>query len=150
METKAASTVPDRPGKTSFWTTPRAPGKYDSARQDPESTQPPTLSVGTLDNVRSVFWQAYRHLFPPHAIAAQTPNGSLVISWSILDEPHARYPYAAPVMLRFDEHLVDTMCHVDGRQRLRIAHNHEATLREGLRGYDPFARFPNARVINIG
>lgn len=150
METKAANAVPDRPGKTSFWTTSRAAGKYDRPESAPSSTQPPTLSVGTLDNVRSVFWHVYRHLFPPHAIAAQTPNGSLVISWSIMDDPHAKYPYAAPVMLRFDEVLVDTMWKADTRQRTRIAHNHEPALREGLRGYDPFARFPNARVINIG
>ena len=42
-------------------------------------------------------------LFPPHALAAQTPNGNVVISWSIMDEPGARYPYAAPVMLRLDQ-----------------------------------------------
>ena len=149
MDSKSASGVPDRPGKTSFWTTSRAVGKYDRPEAAP-STQPSTLSVGTLDNVRAVFWHAYRHLFPPHSIAAQTANGSVVISWSIMDEPHAHYPYAAPVMLRFDETLVDLMSRVDLRQRLRIARKHEPALREGLRGYDPYARFPNARVINIG
>lgn len=149
MEAPAASTIPDRPGKTSVWTTARAPGKYDARESDLGSTQP-SVGAGSLDNVRSVFWQAYRHLFPPHALAAQTPNGSVVISWSIMDEPNARYPYAAPVMLRFDEHLVDTMWNSAPTQRIRIAENHEPTLREGLRGYDPFARFPNARVVVIG
>ena len=144
MDAKPTAAVPDRPGKTSFWTSSRGPETV------PGSTQPPTVSIGTLDNVRSVFWQSYRHLFPPHSLAAQSPNGSLVISWSILDEPNARYPYAAPVMLRFDETLVDAMWKADSRQRLRIAQNHEPTLREGLRGYDPFTRFPNARVITIG
>jgi hypothetical protein len=142
--------VPDRPGKTSFWTTARAAGKYDVRDTGPGSTQPPQVGVGSLDNVRAVFWQAYRHLFPPHSLAAQTPNGSVVISWSIMDEPDARYPYAAPVMLRFDEALLDAMWNADPRQRIRLAEKHEATLREGLRGYDPFARFPNARVVNIG
>jgi len=150
MDPKSATAVPDRPGKTSFWTTPRASGRYDRREEAPGSTQPPALSVGTLDNVRAVFWNAYRHLFPPHTLAAQAPNGSLVISWSIMDEPDARYPYAAPVMLRFDDALVDAMWKADSRARLRIAQNHEPTLREGLRGYDPFAQFPNARVINIG
>ncbi len=117
---------------------------------DAASTQPPAIGVGSLDNVRSVFWEAYRHLFPPHALAAQTPNGSVVISWSIMDEPDARYPYAAPVMLRFDEGLMEAMWKADPRQRMRIAQKHEPTLREGLRGYDPFARFPNARVITFG
>jgi hypothetical protein len=149
MDQKSTAAVPDRPGKTSFWTS-RAPVQVDSPETVPGSTQPPSLGVGTLDNVRSVFWQAYRHLFPPHSLAAQSPGGSLVISWSILDEPNARYPYAAPVMLRFDDALVDTMWKADSRQRVRIAQNHEPTLREGLRGYDPFARFPNARVITIG
>jgi hypothetical protein len=149
MDQKSIAAVRDRPGKTSFWTS-RAPVQVDSPETVPGSTQPPSLGVGTLDNVRSVFWQAYRHLFPPHSLAAQSPGGSLVISWSILDEPNARYPYAAPVMLRFDDALVDTMWKADSRQRVRIAQNHEPTLREGLRGYDPFARFPNARVITIG
>jgi hypothetical protein len=150
MAVSAPLVIPDRPGKNSSWTTARAPGKYDVTETEPSTTQPPTIGVGSLDNVRSVFWQAYRHLFPPHSLAAQTPNGSVVISWSIQDEPNARYPYAAPVMLRFEEELVDAMWKADPRQRVRIAHRHEATLREGLRGYDPFARFPNARVVTIG
>jgi hypothetical protein len=145
----APNSVPDRPGKTAAWTASRAPGRYDVQERGASSTQPP-VGVGSLDTVRTVFWEAYRHLFPPHSLAAQTPNGSIVISWSVMDEPNARYPYAAPVLLRFDEALIEAMSRVDARQRVRIAQHHEATLREGLRGYDPFSRFPNARVITIG
>lgn len=123
---------------------------YEVKDTAPRSTLPLSVGGSSLDEVRSVFWQAFRHLFPPHSLAAQTRNGSVVISWSIMDEPNAHYPYAAPVMLRFDAALVEAMWKADARQRVRIAANHEATLREGLRGYDPFARFPNARVVNIG
>jgi hypothetical protein len=150
MLANPAPTIPARPGKNSVWTAFRSAGKYDVPESQPSSTQPPPLGVGSLDNVRSVFWQSYRHLFPPHSLAAQTPNGSVVISWSIMDDPHARYPYAAPVMLRFDDALVDQMWQADPQQRVRLAQRHEHTLREGLRGYDPFARFPNARVVVIG
>jgi hypothetical protein len=150
MDPTAAAAVPDRPGKTSTWTTAREAGKYDAKDSQPSSTRPQSIGVGSLDNVRSVFWQSYRHLFPPHSLAAQTPNGSVVISWSIMDDPHAKYPYAAPVMLRFDEGLMDTMWKAEVPQRVRIAQKHESLLREGLRGYDPFARFPNARVVVIG
>lgn len=146
MGTKAAGAGPDGPGKTSR----RRAGKDEGPETIPASTQPPTLSVGTLDNVRSVFWQCYSHLFPPHSVAAQSSNGCLLISWSIADEPNAHYAYAAPVMLRFEEALLEAMWRADARQRQRIAQNHEPTLREGLRGYDPFTRFPNARVITIG
>lgn len=146
-----AMLAPERTGKNPAW----MPFRGSAARDEPESV--PAVSyphapvgINSLDTVRAAFWQAYRHLFPPHSLAAQTPNGSIVISWSIMDEPHARYPYAAPVMLRFDDELVDTMSKCDSRQRQRIAQNHEGTLREGLRGYDPFARFPNARVVVIG
>ncbi len=145
-----AATVPDGRGKHSVWTTFRTVGKYQTPDTQAPSTQPPPAGVGSLDNVRTAFWQAYRHLFPPHSVAAQTPNGSVMISWSIKDEPNAMYPYAAPVMLRFDEDLVAVMWKSDSRQRARIAQMHEAALRQGLRGYDPFARFPNARVIVIG
>jgi hypothetical protein len=150
MDRTAAATAPDRPGKTSTWTTAREAGKYDAQDSQPGSTRPPNLGVGSMDNVRSAFWQSYRHLFPPHSLAAQTPNGSVVISWSVMDEPHAKYPYAAPVMLRFDEALMDSMWNAEPPQRIRIAEKHEPVLREGLRGYDPFARFPNARVVVIG
>jgi hypothetical protein len=149
MEANSAVSV-ERPGKTSAWIPYRSAGKYDARESGATSTYPPSIGIGAMDNVRTVFWQAYRHLFPPHALAAQTPNGSLVISWSIQDEPQARYPYAAPVMLRFDQVLVDKMWNSDARQRLRIAQRHEPTLREGLRGYDPFASVPNARVVVIG
>lgn len=140
--------VPDRPGKNPFRTT-RSRGR-DAVSDAGPTTQAPSVGAGSLDAVRSVFWEAYRHLFPPHSLAAQTPNGSMVISWSIMGEPNARYPYAAPVMLRFDNALVEEMWNAEPRQRVRIAQKHEGTLREGLRGYDPFARFPNARVVNIG
>jgi hypothetical protein len=105
---------------------------------------------GALDCVRAAFWEAYRHLFPPHSLAAQTPQGAVVISWFVCDEPGATYPYATPVLLRFDPSLLDAMWRCDAAHRLRIARHHEATVREGLRGYDPFAQFPNARVVTLG
>ena len=125
-------------------------GAHALADTVPVDTEEAVLHVGTLDNLRSVFWQVFRHLFPPQAMAAQMPNGSIVVSWSILDEPDALHPYAAPVVLRFEEALIEAMSRADARQRLRIAQQQEATLRAGLRGYDPFARFPNARVVTIG
>lgn len=147
---RTAPLVPDRPGKTSCWTAAASTGRDDADEGSPGSTQPPAVGVGSLDNVRSAFWKAYRHLFPPHSLAAQMPNGSVVISWSIMDDPHARYPYAAPVLLRFEPELLDAMRHGDANERLRLAQACEETLREGLRGYDPFARFPNARVVHLG
>src|SRR5206468_13015058 len=106
--------------------------------------------AAALSDVRSASSQPERHLFPPHQLAAQTPNGSVVISWSVMHEPQARYPYAAPVMLRFEPELLDAMSRGDARQRLELAQDYEEALREGLRGYDPFARCPNARVVHLG
>ncbi|HEY8358413.1 MAG TPA: hypothetical protein VIL30_13230 [Ramlibacter sp.] len=151
MQANSAVMALERTGKTSAWSPFRGAGRADPPESVPSVAYPHApAGINSLDNVRSAFWHAYRHLFPPHSLAAQTPNGSIVISWSIQDEPHARYPYAAPVMLRFDEQLVDTMARCDTPQRIRIAEKHEPTLREGMRGYDPFARFPNARVVVIG
>lgn len=117
-----------------------------------DSRPPSTLpaAIATLDAVHAAFWRAWRHLFPPHSLAAQLGSGGMVISWSVADDPHAHHPYAAPVMLRFDADLLDAMQRADAGARVRIALAHEPTLREGLRGYDPFSRFPNARVVNIG
>jgi hypothetical protein len=150
MEAISVVGIPERPGKTSSWIPFRSAGKYDAPDSQPATSQPPSVRVGSLDNVRAAFWEAYRHLFPPHALAAQTANGNLVISWSVQDEPDARYPYAAPVMLRFDQELVDRMWNAEPRQRIRLAQKQEPVLRDGMRGYDPFARVPNARVVVIG
>jgi hypothetical protein len=54
------------------------------------------------------------------------------------------------VLLRFDQDLLDAMWRAGPAQRLRLAEKHEPTLREGMRGYDPYSRFPNARVVSIG
>jgi len=148
MDCKPASSVHHRPGRIAARTA-RHRAIDDGVETRPPTTLPP-IGVGMLDKVRAVFWHAYRHLFPPHSLAAQTRNGSLVISWSVMDDPHAHHPYAAPVVLRFEPDLLQAMAQADARTRLRIALNHEATLREGLRGYDPFTRFPNARIIHIG
>jgi len=129
---------------------PSPEGQHDARDTVAIGTPAPTPGVGTLDGLRSVFWQGFCHLFPPHAQAAQMPNGSIVVSWPLTGEPDARRPYAAPVVLRFEEALLEAMSRADPPQRLRIAQQHEGTLREGLRGYDPFAQFPNARIVTIG
>jgi hypothetical protein len=154
METSSARR--GRAGKLSVWRFLRAgrrgPHGGDTlpASTQPVSTRPVSPGIGSLDGVRTVLWQCYRHLFPAHSRAAQLPNGSIVISWSLLDDPHASHPYAAPVLLWLDEGLVDLLAGSDLNQRHRIAQAHEPTLREGLRGYDPFARIPNARVVVLG
>lgn len=150
MDFSTVRRAADSPGKTAFWTMSRSAARQDVADSMPADSCPPTQRVTTLDHIRTVFWQCYRHLFPPHSLAAQTPSGSVVISWSVMDDPHARYPYAAPVMLRFDDALLEAMGKAKVDQRVKLARKHEGTLREGLRGYDPFSRFPNARVIVIG
>ena len=52
--------------------------------------------------------------------------------------------------LRLDQALVELLASSDPGQRVSIAQAHEPALREGLRGYDPFARIPNARVVVLG
>jgi hypothetical protein len=103
-----------------------------------------------LDPIRTVFWEAFRHLFPGHAKAVQTSAGSLIISWSIKGDPAARFPYATPITVRFEEELIRAMAASDEEQRRRIAQRQEAVLRAGMVGYDPFAAVPKARVIVLG
>jgi hypothetical protein len=164
MHSDDAAVVPGLSGMTQVWkmlrtasrgvvvgdTVPLHNTQPLPTRPEPPSTQPTAFGITSLDGVRAVFWQAYRHLFPSHSVAGQTPQGNIVISWSVMDDPNASYPYAAPVMLRLDETLVAVMANSDANQRRRIAQTHEPALREGLRGYDPFARIPNARIVSLG
>jgi hypothetical protein len=103
-----------------------------------------------LDPIRTAFWEAFRHLFPAHAKAVQTSTGALIISWRIKGDPAARFPYATPITVRFEEELTRVMESSDPEQRLQIAQRHEAVLRAGMIGYDPFAVVPKARVIVLG
>lgn len=103
-----------------------------------------------LDPIRSQFWEAFRHLFPSHSKAVQTGAGSLTISWSIKAEPSATYPYATPITIRFEDDLIRMMEAAAPDERARIAQHHEATVRAGLVGYDPFAAVLKSRVIVLG
>jgi hypothetical protein len=103
-----------------------------------------------LDPIRSAFWEAFRHLFPAHAKAVQTSTGAMIISWSIRGDPGARFPYATPITVRFEEELTRAMETSSAEQRLLIAQRQEAVLRAGMVGYDPFAAVPKARVIVLG
>lgn len=111
---------------------------------------PSTERPQPLDDVRIVFWDAFKHLFPPHAIALQNERGSVLISWSMADDPYATLPYAAPVMLRFEPELLEMMDAADDAGQRRIAIAQEQYLRAGLVGYDPYAVPPKARIIVLG
>lgn len=103
-----------------------------------------------MDAVRQCFWDAFRPLFPPHAVAVQTCAGTLVISWSTHGDPQAVYRHATPVVLRFEPELVELMERVDAEQRRRIVAKQEQLLRAGLVGYDPYTTVPNSRVVVLG
>ena len=128
----------------------RVSGRADLRGRAPPVSAPDRGRGSGLDAVRMVFWHTWRHLFPPHALAAQTPTGAVLISWSLLGDPAACRPHAAPIVLRFEPELVDVMRGASLHQRVRIARTHEGLLREGLRGYDPYSRFGSARVVVIG
>jgi hypothetical protein len=117
------------------------------------STQPiarPLRFDTTPDAVRKAFWDCYRHLFPETAIALQTETGALAITWPLKGDPHARHPFAAPVMLRFEPELLELMRGASPEQRRRIAGQQEQVLKAGLVGYDPYAAVPKARIVVLG
>jgi len=103
-----------------------------------------------LDPIRTVFWESFRHLFPAYAKVAQTATGCLFITWSIKGAPEARFPYATPITVRFEEELTRAMEEGTPQERQRLARGQEAALRAGMVGYDPFAAVPKARVIVLG
>jgi hypothetical protein len=103
-----------------------------------------------VDEIRIAFWDAYRYLFPPRAVAGQTGSGGLMISWPLRGDPYARFAHATPIAIRFEEDLIAAMRAAAPDQRGKIAKRHEATLRAGLVGYDPYTTVPKARVIVLG
>lgn len=103
-----------------------------------------------MDEIRSVFWESFRNLFPPHAKAVQTAAGGLMISWAMDSDPHARFVHATPISIRFEDDLIQAMAACSVEQRRKIARRQEPAVRAGMVGYDPYASVPKARVIVLG
>ncbi|MEP6791692.1 MAG: hypothetical protein ABI907_09995 [Ramlibacter sp.] len=116
--------------------------------QSAQSAQPGETAM--MDPVRTVFWDTFQHLFPLQAQAIQMANGSLVISWSMANDPNALYEMSTPITIRFEPELLEAMLQADAGQRKRIAVQQEVNFRAGLVGYDPYAMVPKARVIVLG
>ncbi len=72
-----------------------------------------------MDEIRTAFWESFRHLFPPHARAMQTGSGGLMISWALQGDPHARFDHATPITIRFEEDLLEAMRQARADQRGR-------------------------------
>jgi hypothetical protein len=103
-----------------------------------------------VDEIRSVFWETFRHLFPPHAKVVQTESGAITISWTMAGDPYAQSTHAAPITIRFEEDLLLAMRTSGAEQRKKIAARQEPVLRAGMIVYDPYAAVPKARVIVLG
>ena len=103
-----------------------------------------------MDDIRAAFWESFRHLFPPHAKAAQTGAGALTITWALGDDPDAHFTHSSPITVRFEKDLLQIMQAATPEERRKIAKRHEPVLRAGLVGYDPYGPVPNARVIVLG
>ena len=103
-----------------------------------------------MDEIRSVFWESFRYLFPPHAKAVQTGGGNLMISWAMAGDPHARFVHATPIAIRFEDDLIQAMQVAGLDQRKKIARRQEVAVKAGMVGYDPYASVPKARVIVLG
>lgn len=110
----------------------------------------PQADGSLMDPIRTAFWEAWRHLFPPNAQAIQLSNGNLVIAWALARDPQALFEMSTPVTVRFEPGLLASMAQASAAQRRRIAAGLEMTFRAGLLGYDPYARVPQARVIVLG
>jgi hypothetical protein len=147
MRREISSSTPSRSLLTALGFGRKA-GEAERAAADPPSTRPASRTT-PLDEVRAAFWAGFCHLFPPHAIVSQNDSGSLVISWSMAGDPHARFKYAAPIVLRFEPELMELMRSSAPDQRRRIAFHQEPTLRAALVGYDPYAG-AQARVVVLG
>ena len=87
----------------------------------------PRLDVKPLDPGRWQLWQGIRHLFPAHANAVQT---------------------AAPIVIRASEDLFEIL-EVAPLDDDDFFGQCIEKVKQGLTGYDPYALFPQVRVITV-
>jgi hypothetical protein len=104
-----------------------------------------------LDEVHWMVWEALRPLFPSSAIASQPKAGWISITWPTAGQPEATFSFAAPILVRLEADLLDSMRKLPSREsRRQLALQQLEAVKAGLRGYEPYACVPNARVIVLG
>lgn len=103
-----------------------------------------------MDEIRAEFWEAIRHLFPSNAVAIALEHGDLLISWKTNDDPFRPNKRSAPIYLRFDPGLADTLRQASPKQRELLAAREVETVKAGLWGYQPDDPLHNARFIVLG
>jgi hypothetical protein len=103
-----------------------------------------------MDEIRAEFWEALRHLFPQNAVAIALEHGDLLISWKTNDDPFRPNKRSAPIYLRFEAALLETMRQASPRQREALAAREVDTVKAGLWGYEPDDPLHNARFIVLG
>lgn len=107
-------------------------------------------SVFPLAMGRWELWELIRHLFPENARAVQTDAGSIAISWPLDDDPHATQPAAAPIVIRASDEIFEMLEMALPAERRELEHFCVESVRQQLPGYDPYAAFPQVRLITIG
>ncbi len=103
-----------------------------------------------MDEIRAEFWEAIRHLFPQNAVALELQHGDLLVSWKTNDDPFRPNKRSAPIYLRFEPGLVDTMRQASPQQRELLTAQEVETVKAGLWGYQPDDPLHNARFIVLG
>lgn len=103
-----------------------------------------------MDDIRTEFWEALRHLFPDNAMAVPLDQGDLLVSWKTHDDPFRPNKRSAPIYLRFEPSLVTKMRLASPRQRGVLAGREVDTVKAGLWGYQPDDPLHNARFIVLG
>ena len=110
----------------------------------------PRPSVFPLDVGHWHLWQVLRHLFPPNAKAVQTDAGFIAISWSMEGDPHATQETAAPIVIKASGKIFDLLQEAPLEARTHLEEYCLDVVKKGLTGYDPYAVFPQLRVITVG
>lgn len=103
-----------------------------------------------MDEIRAEFWEALHHLFPENAVALALVHGDLLISWKTNDDPFRPNKRSAPIYLRFERTLIETMRQASPRQRELIAVRQVEAVKAGLWGYQPDDPLHNSRFIVLG
>ena len=103
-----------------------------------------------MDNIRTEFWEAIRHLFPENAVAIALEQGDVLVSWKTNDDWFRPNKRSAPIYLRFDPELVEKMRLASPKQREIMVAREVDTVRAGLWGYQPEDPLQNARFIVLG
>jgi hypothetical protein len=102
-----------------------------------------------LDQIRQIFWDAFKEHWPEHAEVEQPELGNLRVTYKMNNDPSRPNKDAQWISIRFSDDVIAAMNAADDRERQRIAAQASRLVGWRMRAYDPEVQRGEAFIVEV-